>query len=71
MVDENLRYVGKSLKVSKPPSFKNALTQNIAAGNTIVINCKAREIILKNTHNLHLRSFDWWMYMVVAGQVAR
>jgi len=67
VVDENLRFIGRSLKLSKPPSFKNALTQNIAAGNTIVINRKAREIILHNTHILHLRSFDWWMYMVVAG----
>lgn len=51
----------------RPPTFRNALVQNIGGGNTMVFNRSAREALLATPVNAELVSHDWWTYQVVTG----
>ena len=59
--------LGKSDPYSKKPSFENALVQNIAAGNTIVFNQNAKNIICESIKNIYFVSHDWWCYLIISG----
>jgi glycosyltransferase involved in cell wall biosynthesis len=59
--------LGLSPLFSKPPSFANALVQNIAGGNTMVFNKSARDLIVASSKNMEVVSHDWWCYQVVTG----
>lgn len=51
----------------KAPSFYNALIQNIAPGVTIMINKKARDLLVKKSVNTeHVLMHDWWTYLCVS-----
>lgn len=52
----------------KPPSFQNALVQNIASGNTQLLNPAAAQA-LAQTAAVGVRPVihDWWAYLVVTG----
>ncbi|WP_426234011.1 glycosyltransferase family 2 protein [Pseudomonas sp. TWP3-2] len=47
-------------------SFSNALVQNVAAGNTMVFNRAAREL-LRAGPTLGVVAHDWWAYLLVTG----
>lgn len=49
----------------RPPSFENALVQNIAAGNTIVFNRQAFDVINQKQQRSSIVSHDWWAYLAV------
>lgn len=56
----------------KPPSFRNALVQNIAAGNTITLNRAALDMARQAaacTDNVAVH--DWWMYQLMTGAGAQ
>lgn len=59
--------LGYSPLFDKPPSFANALVQNISSGNTMVFNRAARDLILEATQDASLVLHDWWCYQVVTG----
>ncbi len=65
IVDEQLRYLGMSKLPQRPPSFENALVENVATGCTIVINASSKRLLLCGTPRNALMH-DWWMYLVVA-----
>ena len=52
---------------TKPPSFANALVQNIGGGNTMVFNHAACELLRKAGADVQVASHDWWTYLVVSG----
>ncbi|MBS0271330.1 MAG: glycosyltransferase family 2 protein [Proteobacteria bacterium] len=56
--------IGKSPICKRPPSFQNALVQNIAAGNTMVFNKPARSLLMK-IGVIDISIHDWWTYIVV------
>lgn len=58
--------LGLSPLFVKPPTFANALIQNIGGGNTMVLNRAAREL-LRNVGPVDVVSHDWWTYILVAG----
>ena len=67
-VSSNLReHLGLSHSFSKQPSFTNALVQNIAQGNTIVMNKKARDLLVASYEGKVITSHDWWAYLVITG----
>lgn len=72
IVDRELRELGLSPDVPRPPSLRNALVQNIATGCTIVMNEAARRAVLAvspPSESFH----DWWCYLVTSatgGQVS-
>jgi glycosyltransferase involved in cell wall biosynthesis len=59
--------LGPSSLFCKPPSFENALVQNIAGGNTMLFNKVAKELIVKASVNVDVVSHDWWSYLLVTG----
>ena len=66
LIDEAGRLLGLSPLFKKPPAFANALIQNIAGGNTMVLNRKARDLICA-AGAVDVVSHDWWTYMLVTG----
>ncbi len=67
LVDANDKEIGLSPLFPKPPSFANALMQNIGGGNTMVFNSAARNLLREAGENLPLITHDWWAYMLVTG----
>ncbi len=68
-IDDQDSVVGFSRKISKPLSLRNALVENVAYGNTIVMNSKARSLVVRSAPiGVDL---DHWIYMVISaiGQV--
>lgn len=56
--------IGNSPICKRPPSFQNALVQNIAAGNTMVFNKLARNLLMK-LGIIDIPIHDWWTYIIV------
>lgn len=66
LIDIKGENIGLSPCYSKPPSFQNALIQNIASGNSMVFNNKAREL-LKSLSDAPMVIHDWALYLAVTG----
>jgi len=66
-VDENNQTIGLSSRPTRPLSFRNALVQNIASGNTMVLNEPARQLLVKCGDALDVYAHDWLVYMLVCG----
>jgi len=67
LVDEKNCELGLSPLFTRPPSFANALIQNIGGGNTMVFNHAARRLLCEAGQNIEVVSHDSWLYMVVTG----
>jgi glycosyltransferase involved in cell wall biosynthesis len=65
-VTEILKPCGMSPLFVFPPSFRNALVQSIAGGNTMLFN-KASKLLLEKVGVVDVPSHDWWMYQLVSG----
>ncbi|MBU3576948.1 glycosyltransferase family 2 protein [Polynucleobacter sp. UK-Kesae-W10] len=65
-VTENLKPCGVSPLFVFPPSFRNALVQSIAGGNTMVFNQSAKDLIEK-VGAVDVPSHDWWLYQLISG----
>lgn len=59
--------VGHSPLFRRPPSFRNALVQSIAGGNTMLLNRAARDLLALASSRTGFVSHDWWAYMIVTG----
>lgn len=71
-VGEDLDRRRLSRGAPKPASFRHALVQNIAGGNTMVFNRAAAEqlrLAALNTEDVVVH--DWWAYQIMAGVGAR
>jgi len=66
LIDENGKASGFSPLFSKPPTFRSAIVQNIAGGNTMVFNQKARELLAFCGADVSVPSHDWWLYQVTS-----
>jgi glycosyltransferase involved in cell wall biosynthesis len=66
IVDENLKPLGFSPEFTLPRSFRNALVQSIAGGNTMMFNQAAKEL-LEKAGLQKVVSHDWWLYQIVIG----
>jgi glycosyltransferase involved in cell wall biosynthesis len=58
---------GFSPLFSKPPSFRNALVQSIAGGNTMVMNRAALLLLQKACEDVRFVSHDWFAYQIITG----
>ncbi|MEP3295036.1 glycosyltransferase [Tateyamaria sp.] len=57
-----------SVARSQPPSFRNALVQNIASGNTILLNPAATKLVLRSAMKVdEVVVHDWWVYQLITG----
>lgn len=51
-----------------PFNFENALIENVASGNTIVLNPAAAELARLAAHRTgHVFAHDWWLYLLITG----
>jgi glycosyltransferase involved in cell wall biosynthesis len=75
--DADLKPAKASPIWSKPFGFRNALVQNVAAGNTIVLNRAALELAQQASAAAiaaNIIAHDWWLYLIVTavgGRVIR
>jgi glycosyltransferase involved in cell wall biosynthesis len=63
VVNEKLLHIGLSPSVIRPPSFGNALVQNIASGNTMVLSHDLL-LTLRKIQSKHSIWHDWTTYLV-------
>ncbi|TAL00907.1 MAG: glycosyltransferase [Rhodospirillaceae bacterium] len=68
LMDEGGSDIGLSPLFNRhPPSFANALAQNIGGGNTMVFNAAARALLLEAGGSVTIVGHDWWTYQLVTG----
>lgn len=67
LVSEDGSSLGYSPLFDRPPSFANALVQNIGGGNTMVFNQAARDLLQQAAARCDVVSHDWMAYLLVAG----
>lgn len=68
IVNGDLIPQGLSRALRKKPSFSNAIVQNIAGGNTMVLNRAAIALIKSaNAEAGEIVIHDWWVYQIVTG----
>lgn len=65
-ITESNQVTGMSPLFARPPSFLNALIHNIGAGNTMVMNNAARQLLIQ-AGVVDVVSHDWWTYLLVSG----
>jgi glycosyltransferase involved in cell wall biosynthesis len=62
LIDKNNNYLELSMEFTKQPSFRNALVQSIAGGNTMVWTQKLHKNIIY-PQIINVPSHDWWLYL--------
>ncbi|MBI4191256.1 MAG: glycosyltransferase family 2 protein [Betaproteobacteria bacterium] len=67
LIDEENREVGFSPLFARPLSFRNALVQSVAGGNTMVFNAAARALLIEAGADVSVQTHDWWTYILVTG----
>ena len=67
VVDKDMTQTGVSPLFQRPPSFQNALVQNIMGGNTMVMNAPAQRRIAQAGPDVDVTSHDWWLYQLITG----
>lgn len=67
IVDVTGQVTGLSPLFSKRPSFENALMQNLAGGNTMLINQRACALLNETPSDTLLVCHDWWAYLLITG----
>lgn len=68
LIDENEEVYGASPRFKKPATFRNALVQNFAGGNTMMINGAGVELLQKVYNKKYIPvSHDWWVYLIISG----
>ncbi|MDB5954977.1 glycosyltransferase family 2 protein [Ramlibacter sp.] len=66
LVDEHLHPLGLSPAWPRPPSFRNALVENIAFGCTCALNRAGLLLARRNGDERLLQFHDWWLYLVIS-----
>lgn len=64
-IDETGNVIGKSKNLRNPPSFLNSTFENIAPGNTILLNNAAIKVI-NELQNPPISHYDSWIYLLIS-----
>lgn len=64
-IDSSGAAIGKSKILRKKPSFENSMIENVASGNTILINSLAVNLINKIPEP-QVQHYDSWIYLLVS-----
>lgn len=67
LIDQHGRPMGLSRLYRREPSFANALVQNFASGNTMVLNHAAMALLQRAGGSVDVSAHDWWAYLLVTG----
>lgn len=63
----DLEVRGLSPMPRRAPGFRNALVQNLAGGNTMVLNAPARQVLRRVAVLDGVACHDWWLYQIISG----
>lgn len=66
VISHNDKIIRTSNHPKRPPGFRNALIQNIASGNSIVLNQAARALLIE-AGITNAQYHDWWCYLLISG----
>lgn len=67
IVSEDLSHLGFSPRFKRRPTFRNALVQSIAGGNTQIMTPAAARLLHETSFSVpSVVMHDWWSYMLVA-----
>lgn len=66
LVDAQLRPIGLTPLRKRPPSFENALAENIVTGCTAAMNPHSVRLVRQCGDPALIHFHDWWCYLVVA-----
>lgn len=70
--DAQLNHPRLSRGITRPPGFRHALVQNIAGGNTMMLNRAALDLVRDAAREVaQLVVHDWWIYQIVTGAGGR
>ena len=64
-MDESGRVIGKFKDLRKPPSFVNSMFENIAPGNTVLLNNAAVKVI-NSFEDPPVSHYDSWIYLLIS-----
>lgn len=64
-IDPNGKCIGKSKRLRRQPSFENAMMENIAFGNTMMLNNMAVKLI-NGIPEPQVEHYDSWIYLLVS-----
>lgn len=65
--DKDLTIIGASRLPRHPPSFSNALTQNIVSGHSATLSAGALALVRSAGVPRGLAYHDWWLYQLITG----
>jgi glycosyltransferase involved in cell wall biosynthesis len=65
MIDEAGNEIGFTPLYRKAPAFRNALVQNIAIGNTMMLNEATRRLLMRAGADVKAAVHDWWIYLAI------
>ena len=65
LIDETGTEIGTPSSCRRGPGFRHAILQNIAGGNTMVMNREAFNLLRKTSHQIGKLSHDHWLYIIV------
>jgi glycosyltransferase involved in cell wall biosynthesis len=65
MIDDAGNEIGFTPLYRKAPDFRNALVQNIAIGNTMMLNESTRRLLMRAGADVKAAVHDWWMYLAI------
>lgn len=68
LIDSRGRFMRKSPSRPRAATFQNALVQNIASGNTMVLNVEGWHLLQEQSLNaIDVTYHDWWAYQIITG----
>ena len=65
-IDEDGNLTGASKKLQKSPSFRNAMVENIAPGNTLMLNNSGINLV-NSFSAVNVHHYDAWIYLLLSG----
>ena len=67
VAEDGETHLGHSPIFQRKPSFRNALMQNIAGGNTMVFTKETAKLLIETALDRPIVAHDWWTYLIVSG----
>jgi glycosyltransferase involved in cell wall biosynthesis len=64
-IDQDGKSIGASKKLQKSPSFRNAMVENIAPGNTLMLNNSAINLV-NRISAVNVFHYDAWIYLLLS-----
>jgi len=67
LVNQAGHVIGSSPLFSRPVSFRNALVQSVAGGNTMMFNNATKGLLAEAGADVDVQTHDWWTYLLTTG----